>query len=169
MPAILKEVEFLGPSKMNFFAIQVIIGSVLVGAFLGKFFYNRRKNKGSKDDKILRVINNPRLLVEKLNANGPIYSHTKELKYDVVEEGGKEIVKLTEIQVPKQKQKQLDRITQPGKNKVEIPKELDIKTKSLTKEVKQDIVGKGNKKKKKKHRHRKNQNKKDKAEWSSGS
>lgn len=80
----------------------LIIGTIalLLGAGLGHVLRNKiKKLLNTKQKKMDEIINDPDLLVEKLNKNGKMVDRGEELKYSVVEEGGVRKVSLERTKV----------------------------------------------------------------------
>lgn len=82
--------------------IIIPLGAILIGAIFAYLLLRNKRilQKISKaDDKINKVINNPDLLLEKLNENGKMYEvdTREELKYSVVEKNGERKLDLERV------------------------------------------------------------------------
>ena len=99
---------------MTPFGWFLIITSVLVGSVMGYAVFNRFPNllNTKKEKEVNRIVNNPHLLVEKLNANGKMFEEGKggmraEINFKVgVGEKGQETVEMEKIETKKEPRKQ---------------------------------------------------------------
>ena len=80
----------------------LVIGTIalVLGAGIGHILRNRiKKILNTKQKEMDAIVNDPDLLVEKLNKNGKMVDSGEELKYSVVEEGGVRKVSLEKTKV----------------------------------------------------------------------
>ena len=120
---------------MSIKGIIIIAISVLIGA-AASYFYNRRKNPPI-DKKVTEVINDPKLLLEKLKESGQIFDNDKDtnkrykLTFDVAPnaETGKDEVVMNRELVKKEKE-----VAKP-KTKKEKKKAVKKKTPKKKKKV----------------------------------
>lgn len=97
-------------------AIGVFIGAI-IGYIISKKINPKKITKQSRE--IQKIIKDPDLLLEKLNANGKMLDVGDELKYSVVEEGG--VKKLQVERIPPK---------EPLKEKTSKKKKKKVKKKS---------------------------------------
>lgn len=95
----------------------VILISLVVGSAGGHHIFKRFPNifdRFTEDKKMIQVINNPKLLAEKLKANGKIYEEGKngmraeiDFKVGIDDKTGKEVIIMEkeEFKIPKVKKK----------------------------------------------------------------
>lgn len=115
---------------MGLETLVVITIAILLGAVLGHIFKKKIKRFLNKKQKEMdKIINDPDLLVEKLNNNGQMVDSGEELKYSVVEEDGVRKVSLTKTKVKPESSPR----PQAGKKKVSKKKKIPIKKKVVKK------------------------------------
>ena len=108
---------------------SVIAMSVFAGVVGGRFIYKKFPNLFSQDRKMKKIIKNPHLLMEKLQAQGKIYDHLEDgrrveigLKVELDDKLGKEVLVLE--------------TKEPLKKLEEIKKEVSKKETKIKKKVK---------------------------------
>lgn len=113
-----------------------ILVSVLAGILIGFIFSKRssKKNIGITDKRLLKVLNNPHLLVEKLKSNGEIYDIDDDgykmklgIKVGFDHNTGKEVVVIEEQKLTEEDKKKIEE----DRTKKEKEKEEDGKKKKL--------------------------------------
>ena len=99
-----------------------VVVSLILGYLLAVSLFKKFPNLFQDNKEINKVINNPHLLAEKLNANGKIYDDGNEVKIGVGidKETGKEIVTVEEIKSKEAKkiQNKVEKSSSPTKKKV---------------------------------------------------
>ncbi len=104
---------------MGWFAVIVCL---ILGYLLAVYLLKKYPNLFQDNKEIDKVINDPHLLAEKLNANGKIFDDGNEVKIGVGfdKETGKEIVKVEEIKSKESKkvQKEVEKSSSPTKKKI---------------------------------------------------
>ncbi|KKK98370.1 hypothetical protein LCGC14_2643430 [marine sediment metagenome] len=99
-----------------------VVVSLILGYLLAVYLFKKFPNLFQDNKEINKVINDPHLLAEKLNANGKIYDDGNEVKIGVGidDKTGKEIVTVEEIKSKEAKkiQNKVEKSSSPTKKKV---------------------------------------------------
>lgn len=77
--------------------LVVVVFALIIGLAIGYFLSKNQRlaNKFSKEKREMNaILNDPEVLLSKLNANGKIIDDGKELHYSVVEKDGKKVLEL---------------------------------------------------------------------------